>query len=350
MKPDDAYFQTRLSYEPKRDEIWKPIVKYLQRFIPEKARVLELGAGYCSFINQVQALERHALDVSDVVKKHAADDVKVHVRNCTNLRSFGSNAFDTVFSSFLFEHLDRNELNRVMLELRRILRTGGVMITLLPNFKYIYRHYFDDYTHQQVFSHLSFADYLISMGFELVEVQGRFIPYSFKSRFPKSAFLTELYLKLPWRPFAGNMLVVARNPTYVPPDPQRSSRQTGKTGGDRRSSRRQPNSARRKSPDTNRKESVKNTKLDTQQSEYKRDDPIAPVSVLKDGHRTRAKSRTHGPAASGRNRKNKRDPDQAVSEDRNVSRSRRSQRVHQSEKTRTQDRPQERAEDTGDKA
>ncbi|MCD4652815.1 class I SAM-dependent methyltransferase [bacterium] len=213
MSNNDTYFQTRLSYEPERDSIWEVIVEYLQRYIPENAVILELGAGYCSFINQVRAKEKHALDRSEIIEKYAAQDVRKHIKDCNQLKDFSNNKFDVVFSSFLFEHLTREELNSLSSQLRRIMKPGGVLITLLPNFKYISRHYFDDYTHVQIFSHLSFADYLTSRGFFVTDVQGRFLPYSFKSRFPKSSLLTRIYLSLPFRPMAGNMLVVAVNPT-----------------------------------------------------------------------------------------------------------------------------------------
>ncbi|MBN1297360.1 class I SAM-dependent methyltransferase [bacterium] len=209
----DAYFSTRLGYEPKRDAIWKVITRYLQRFIPDQATILELGAGYCSFINQVVAREKHALDISDIITQYAATDVKTHICSCTDLNRFTDHQFDAVFSSFLYEHLTRDELNGVTADLRRILKPDGVLITLLPNFKTIARHYFDDYTHVQIFSHISFSDYLVSRGFSITDVQGRFLPYSFKSRFPKSVWMTRFYLRMPYRPLAGNMLVVAVNST-----------------------------------------------------------------------------------------------------------------------------------------
>ena len=102
MEKTNGYFETRLSHEPKRDAIWKPIVEYLQRFIPENAKILELGAGYCSFINQVKALEKHALDKSDIIKKYAHENVKTYVSDVSNLRLFHTGYFDVVFSSFLY--------------------------------------------------------------------------------------------------------------------------------------------------------------------------------------------------------------------------------------------------------
>jgi len=241
---DDAYFKTRLSYEPSRDAVWKVITEYLQQFVPEDAVVLELGAGYCSFINHVRAREKHALDRSPVIKRHAANDVTTHICDCENLRRFKRNQFNLVFSSFLYEHLTRGKLNRVMTQLQRILTPGGILMTLLPNFKYIARHYFDDYTHIQIFSHLSFADYLTASGFKVTEVQGRFLPYSFKSRLPKWPALTRLYLSLPYRPLAGNMLVIAENQeswkkapdtpsgTHRPAEKDHASKSARRTGRD----------------------------------------------------------------------------------------------------------------------
>jgi SAM-dependent methyltransferase len=232
MPEDEKYFETRLSFEPKRDAIWAVIVEYLQRYIPRDASVLELGAGYCSFINHVEAREKHALDRSAIIEKYADASVTTHISDCDRLNHFETSKFDVAFSSFLFEHLTRTKLNHVLTQLRRILKPGGVLITLLPNFKYISRHYFDDYTHVQIFSHISFSDYLVSRGFHIHTVQGRFLPYSFKSRLPQSPFLTRLYLSLPFRPLAGNMLVVATNPECTKPRMTRGE-QNRETGGTR---------------------------------------------------------------------------------------------------------------------
>ncbi len=215
MSNDQKYFETRLSFEPKRDAIWAVITKYLQRFIPPDAVILELGAGYCSFINHVEAKEKHALDKSEIIKDYADKSVKTHIQDCSQLNNFKTASFDVVFSSFLFEHLTRPGLDSVLSQIRRILKKDGVLITLLPNFKYIARHYFDDYTHQQIFSHISFADYLVSRGFIVQHVQGRFLPFSFKSRLPQIPFLTRFYLFSPFKPLAGNMLVVATNPKTI---------------------------------------------------------------------------------------------------------------------------------------
>ena len=53
---------------------------------------------------------------------------------------------------------------RLIAEVFARLRTHGRFIVIQPNFRLAYRHYFDDYTHQLVFSHLSLADLLDAAG------------------------------------------------------------------------------------------------------------------------------------------------------------------------------------------
>ena len=204
------YFQARFTADPQRDALWRPVCEYLQRYIPPAGRVLDLGAGYCSFINQVQAAERHALDLFPGVTQYAAPGVQAHIGSCEDLGRFASASLDTVFASNLLEHLTREALARTLAEVRRVLKPTGHLILLQPNFRYCYREYFDDYTHLQVFTHVSLADLLVAQGFRLARVEARFLPFSLKSRLPKSPWLVRLYLKLPLRPFAKQMLLIAQ--------------------------------------------------------------------------------------------------------------------------------------------
>jgi SAM-dependent methyltransferase len=192
--------------------VWKEICHYLQpRYIPNDASVLELGAGYCDFINNIRGRSRHAVDIANTVKDHAAPSVVVHVRSCVDLNDLASDYFDVVFASNLLEHLTRPELLRTLAEVRRVLTTRGRLVVVQPNFRYAFREYFDDYTHVQIFTDHGLADLLVATGFLIVAVQPRFLPFSLRSRLPKSAKIVRLYLHLPFRPFAGQMLVVAQN-------------------------------------------------------------------------------------------------------------------------------------------
>jgi SAM-dependent methyltransferase len=204
------YFQSRFTFEAGRAGVWKVIGGYLQRFIPASSRVLDLGAGYCSLINHVQAREKHALDIFPGFERYALPDVQTKVGSCEDLSHYATGYFDVVFASNLLEHLSREALTRTLAEIRRVVKPDGRLVVIQPNFRYCYREYFDDYTHVQVFTHVGLADLLSVSGFAVERVEPRFLPASFKSRLPKWSWLTWLYLRLPWRPFAGQMLVVGR--------------------------------------------------------------------------------------------------------------------------------------------
>jgi SAM-dependent methyltransferase len=205
-----GYFRSRFVPEAGRAGTWRVVCRYLERFVPADARLLDLGAGYCSFVNQVRAAERHALDAHAGFVAFADAGVRTHVGSCTDLSAFAARSLDVVFASNLFEHLTGVELDATLREVRRVLAPGGRLLLVQPNFRYCVRAYFDDYTHRTVFTHVSLADLVRAHGFAVEHVEPRFLPLSFKSRLPTWPWLVRLYLALPWRPLAGQMLVVGR--------------------------------------------------------------------------------------------------------------------------------------------
>lgn len=116
-----------------------------------------------------------------------------------------------VFASNLLEHLSRADGAACAAAVRRVLKPGGSFIVVQPNFKYCAADYFDDFTHtENIHTHVSMADFLEASGFRVGHVEGKFLPFSMRSGLPTASFLAALYLRSPWRPFAGQMLVVAK--------------------------------------------------------------------------------------------------------------------------------------------
>lgn len=203
------YYESRFVPDPRRAGVWAVITRYLQPNIPVSGRVLDIGAGYCDFINNIKAGEKHALDLYPGFAEFAAPDVQTHVASCGSLAEFSSGYFDAVFESNVLEHLATPVLTATLAEIRRVLKPGGRFIAIQPNFRYCYRTYFDDYTHVQVFTDVPLVDLLRSAGFHVQTAEPRFLPTTFKSRLPAWPWLTALYLRLPFRPLAGQMLVVS---------------------------------------------------------------------------------------------------------------------------------------------
>ncbi|MBI4146923.1 class I SAM-dependent methyltransferase [Candidatus Woesearchaeota archaeon] len=204
------YFETRYSQDPRRTVVWKQITSYLSRWITPDATVLELGGGYCDFINNVKAKEKHVVDITPNVKKYAATDVHAHV---ADVRTFTLNQkFDIVFASNLLEHFTDEDLEKIMKNVSHLLKPGGQLILLQPNYRYATKEYFDDYTHKKIFSHISLCDFLATQEFTVKTCKPKFLPLSFKSsKLPAPGWLVWLYLHSPLKPFAKQMLVVAIN-------------------------------------------------------------------------------------------------------------------------------------------
>lgn len=205
----NPYFDTRFRYSPDRDKIWKVLCEHLQQFIPKSSKVLDAGAGYCYFINNITANEKYALDVDPEILNYANDDVTL-VRTSTHDTRFQNGFFDVIFSSNLLEHLTIDQIMLTLKEFNRITKEKGIVIIISPNFKYCFRNYFDDYTHKSILTDKSLKDLLHASGFEVEKLIPKFLPFSAESKLPKSNLLLRLYLLSPWKPFAGQMLVVAR--------------------------------------------------------------------------------------------------------------------------------------------
>lgn len=211
----DEYFRQRLQYDEKRKTLWKTLVKYFFEPIVAKDRpVLELGAGYCDFINHIKSSNKIAIDAWPGFEEYASPQVKTYVGFVESIEFIESKSIGTVFASNLFEHLTHAEFGRSLSEIYRVLQQDGQLIILQPNYKYSYKNYFDDYTHVSIWTDISIIDFLRANQFEVINCYPKFLPLSIKSRFPVVPALIWLYLKLPIKIMAGQMLIIARPKTH----------------------------------------------------------------------------------------------------------------------------------------
>jgi SAM-dependent methyltransferase len=211
LEKSEAYFQTRFTSDPRRDDVWRSLYRFhFSRLIAPGDCVLDLGAGYGHFINQVAARRRIALDRWDDFPRYLRPDIESHVREVTDLSFLEPKSVDFAFASNLFEHVTQDEFAAVLAQLKVALTDNGTLNLLQPNYYYAYREYFDDYTHLTVYSHTSICDFLRANGYEIIECRSRFLPLTVKSRLPVSPALIRLYLALPWKPMGKQMFIRAR--------------------------------------------------------------------------------------------------------------------------------------------
>jgi SAM-dependent methyltransferase len=198
-----------------RDAMWKILCRnFFQHYIVGKSHVLEIGAGYCEFINNIQSERKTAVDINPDIVNYAASDVNI-VLNSTNLmRDISDNSVDMVFASNLFEHLTRDEILATFREVYRVLAPGGKFMVLQPNIRFCAKDYWMFFDHITPIDDRAFVEALEINGFEILEVIDRFLPYTTKSRLPKSLFLIQLYLHLRvvWRFFGQQSFILSKKP------------------------------------------------------------------------------------------------------------------------------------------
>ncbi len=192
-----------------KDALWGTLCRhFFQRYVRETDAILDLGAGFCEFINHIVCAKRFAVDVSEETARYAAPGVIV----ARDLSAIPAATLDMVFCSNFFEHLpDKATLDRTLDDIGRVLRPAGRLMILQPNIKYAYAGYWDFYDHHIPLSHLSMAEALAARGFGLRVVIPRFLPLTTKSALPKADFLVRAYLlcRPAWAILGGQMFILA---------------------------------------------------------------------------------------------------------------------------------------------
>ncbi len=205
------YHGSRLPADPRRDVLWDSLWRYrFQAMVQPDDCVLDLGAGYCNFINAAVARRRIAVDAWPGFPAHLQPGIEHHVGSVTDLDVLEDGSVDFAFASNLFEHLTKEDFSATLHALRRKLSGRGTLTIVQPNYRYAYREYFDDFDHKSVWSHISLADFLAANGWDIFLVEPRFMPLSVKGRLPVRSFLIRAWLASPYKPIGKQMLVRAR--------------------------------------------------------------------------------------------------------------------------------------------
>lgn len=199
----------------KKKIVWAEIANFIYKKLDQPSKIIDPAAGMCEFINLVPSSEKWVVDLNEVfINQHANEDIKVVIGNNLEVE-LPENYFDAIFISNFLEHLHSQEEVAFFLErMHTILRPGGKIAIMGPNFKYTASEYFDFADHTVCLSDLGLAEHLYGAGFEISEAHPRFIPLSFRSQgiLPVTSFTSKLYMNLPfiWRFFGKQFLLIGR--------------------------------------------------------------------------------------------------------------------------------------------
>lgn len=210
LKPYDHYHETRLPFDQRREILWKTLCDaYFRKLIKPDDCVVELGAGYGHFINHVSCARRIAIDRWEGMLPYLDPAVTGIIGSVTDIGGVDDHSVDFILASNLIEHLRQDEFAVMLQAARCKLKDAGTLNILQPNYRFAYREYFDDFTHVSIYSDRSMCDFLGANGFRVIECLPRFLPLTIKSRFPVWPAAIRLYLRLPYKPLAKQMLIRA---------------------------------------------------------------------------------------------------------------------------------------------
>jgi ubiquinone/menaquinone biosynthesis C-methylase UbiE len=202
-----------------RDAVWRALcADFFQRWIDPGSTVLEIGAGYCEFINNIRARSKIAVDLNPEIKERACADVRTIITSATDLAEVQTGSVDIVFAANFFEHVSKEEILQTLDEARRVLSGDGKLLVLQPNIRLCREDYWMFFDHISPLDDRALNEALVMADFVTEKTIVRFLPYTTKSYLPMSAALVRAYLRCPplWRLMGKQTFVVAR-----PRPPQR---------------------------------------------------------------------------------------------------------------------------------
>lgn len=133
-------YRARFSERDKKEKaiIWEVLCnEFLNKFIRSTDWVLDIGAGYCEFINNIKCGTKYAIDLNEDIREYADRDVQVIIGDCKEMQDIPDKKFDVAFMSNFLEHMNsKDEIEAMLINIKSKLRDNGILVILQPNIKY----------------------------------------------------------------------------------------------------------------------------------------------------------------------------------------------------------------------
>ena len=210
-------YKIRFNDIGERKLIWKVLVTdFFQQFIKKDDVVLDAGCGYGEFINNIVCGKKIAVDLNQEAKKYLNKEVKFFLGSSTEMSFIKEKSVDKIFVSNFFEHLEREDIVKTIKEFKRVLKSRGEVLILQPNIRFCAKDYWMFFDHITPVDDRALEEIFSINGFKLKKRILKFLPYTTKSKLPKSSVFVKLYLKLPflWKIFGQQSFLIFNFPNY----------------------------------------------------------------------------------------------------------------------------------------
>jgi SAM-dependent methyltransferase len=195
-----------------RNFVWSVLCKFFfKKYIKKSDSVIDIGAGFCEFINNIECKTKIAIDISKNTRNYAQKNVKVIICSADKIPT--SLKTNVIFMSNFLEHLENKEsVIEIFKKSHSLLKPGGRIIIVQPNIDLAKEKYWDRIDHTVPLNGKSVIEGLEVSDFRVELFIKKFLPLTTQSKLPKPAWLIKLYLSLPsyLRFFAGQSLFIAK--------------------------------------------------------------------------------------------------------------------------------------------
>lgn len=134
-------------------------------------KILDLGCGRGEFLRGFIrcGLTGYGVDQSSIAKSVCPEAEILQSDLENEPLPYDDNTFDVVFSKSVLEHFYYPE--KLVKEIYRIIRPGGLVITMVPDWEAVYKTFYEDYTHRTPFTVNSLRDIFLINGFNDVRTE-----------------------------------------------------------------------------------------------------------------------------------------------------------------------------------
>lgn len=139
--------------------------------LPKGSKILDLGCGRGEFLKGFIrcGLNGYGVDQSALAKSICPEAEILQSDLENEPLPYNDNSFDAIFSKSVLEHFYYPE--KLVLDIYRIIKPGGLVITMVPDWESIYKTFYEDYTHRTPFTITSLRDIFLIHGYDDVNVE-----------------------------------------------------------------------------------------------------------------------------------------------------------------------------------
>jgi len=184
----DVYYNKKTKYP-------RLLARYLfDRFNMKKGQtLLDVGCGIGEYLDEFEllGLEVYGLDSRPIEDERISEcNLEEYIIPCKD------NSFDIVFSKSCVEHL--SDPYKVISDMKRVLKPGGTLIIMVPDWTSNMKYYYDGYDHKTAFTRRGLRDLMGYVFFDSWDCE-LFYQLPFMWKHSKLSFIPKIISLLPDR-------------------------------------------------------------------------------------------------------------------------------------------------------